>query len=300
MRTRIVWTSEEVSKLVDKLIELRLRQPFAEQKQLIVECQSILDPTRRRTLAGISTAGELFLQTFKTRWDQMANTVLSPKQDAAEAIPPAPPTPPQESVNGGSGDNGQSDDHSASHVTIIEVQVPKIVEVAPPVDTHKVLETTPPAMLLGYVFTKLLPALGGGLVPHQLLQGALPPPPAPASEPANRIVRSEIPEASIQVAGAATQSKRKKVLVVGIIPAMLNQVLDKVDGFSNLDIRFVNNDQMNHMRSLTCEYAILIRRTTDCMIRDRVKTFTRDGRVTFVDGGVHDLLKRLADLNSQQ
>jgi hypothetical protein len=94
------------------------------------------------------------------------------------------------------------------------------------------------------------------------------------------------------------EDKRKRVLVCGIIPEVRRIVEEKTSGFSRLNIAYVENDD-NKVPTIRADQILMMRKFIGHHMSNMAAERYGAGRIRYIEGGQSELLRTLADLNSQ-
>lgn len=166
---------------------------------------------------------------------------------------------------------------------------PLVIEVpaeTPPVDKKKIVDEMTPGELIGAVVDRMGPSLTAVIaaisqkpIPHAFH----------SAPPAVHVPKLEIVHPPCE--------KRKRIIVVGLFPESERFVKDKISGFGNISVSFVDSNTKLIPHKI-CDHVVLMRRIVSHSQREQSVALHGKGRICYVEGGQVELLKKLADLNS--
>lgn len=169
--------------------------------------------------------------------------------------------------------------------TILTIEVPKIVEVVKQGDPALTLLSMSVGTILGHGIDRLLSDLHNSKVPLNGTNGHSPEKPA-------REYLAKVDEKPVV-------PRPIRVLAVGVFPDSKRYIEDKIKGLTNIDLSICDSSQ-NKIPSGTFEYVIMLRRIVSHTQAQQVRDIHGRERLLFVEGGQAELLKKLADINSQR
>ena len=260
MSTRIFWDQFEVAKIADRFFELYCAEPFEPVMALVNRAQAdVLAPDRRRKCPSIKSFG---LELCKKLGEKKAEIKRRLKQNV-----PAVPVP-------------------------VEAE-PLVIEVpaeAPPIDKKKIVDEMTPGELIGAVVDRMGPSLAA-------IIAAISQKPIPQSLHA---FQSVPPAAHVPKLDSAHPpcEKRKRVIVVGLFPESERFVKEKISGFGNIAVSFVDSNTRMIPHKI-CDHVVLMRRIVSHSQREQSVALHGKDRICYVEGGQVELLKKLADLNAK-
>lgn len=175
-----------------------------------------------------------------------------------------------------------SDDDANNEPTILTIEVPKIVEVEKAVDPYSVLSTLSVGTVLGHGIDRLIDGIRASSTPGIT---SVPRPEKPAKD---HIAKAE-----------DTKQKKIRVLAVGVFPDSKRFIEEKIKGLTNIELSICDSNQTK-IPSGTFDYVIMLRRIVSHSAAQQVRDLHGRERLVFVEGGQSELLKKLADINSQR
>jgi hypothetical protein len=293
----IRWTPDEIQLLAKKFLEVRIQDMLAPVNQIIEKAQELaFPPERRRPNMQLSLMGwesqnaiKTVLVDFGRRMTEKA--VAAPPVEVPREIP----LPPTKVVAEMPAVKPPKVEEAPREPFIIEFRVPKAT--AKP-DLNALLAEVPTPMLYGYALERMMKS-GLGLTsvvaaPKNLpdvvrveAQAVVPPPPEPVVIKADTVVDP-----------APSDDGRKRVLVLGLLPAAQQVAQDKSKNFLGLDITFVDSNT-RALPAVVVDHVIVMRGVVNVYQVEQIKKrFATADRITHCEVS-DEVMRKLADLNSR-
>lgn len=264
---RIKWTPEECAKVADRWAALRAGDLWGSANALLHQAiDDSLPEHRRRTLAGPT----VFPHELKRRIGDHIRAMQAKIQAKPEDAHQEPPPPPE----------------------IVEVEV----ERAP--DPEKILARFSPGELIGKGIDRLFTNRGTATkilerTPAELMALANAEPAKQTNGNGNGNGHTPPPVPVVE-----ERPKVWRVLICGLLGDQSRHVQDKAHTLGNLALSFQGSERSYHVSAGRFDHVVIMRKFVSHAVSRVAENNNGKNRVHYIEGGLTELMQKLAAINS--